>query len=81
MSKKKKNPFEQNKYEIFYNIINAMLAGSLILLGAFVSGNITKESILFALVASMVVVVTKFKEYWDGEKGEFSTHMFNFIKI
>ena len=77
----KKNPLKKNMWEIFYNLVNAFLAGALILLGSFASGNITKEALTFALSASLVVFVTKFKEYWDGEKGEFSTHMFNFIKV
>lgn len=75
------NPFRKNKYEIFYNLINSGLAGLLVLFGAFTAGHIDKEVVIFAGLASAIVFITKFKEYWDGERNQFSTQMFNFVKV
>jgi len=50
---------------IKYNLINSLLAGSLILIGAFSSGSITLESFIMALSASVVVAITRFKEFWE----------------
>jgi len=76
---KKKNPFKKNKYEIRYHLINSALAGVLVILGSCIDGDITKESISIAFIASLVVFLTKFKEYWDGQQGEYSRKIFNFI--
>jgi hypothetical protein len=70
---------EQRK-EIIYNLINAGLAGLLVLLGSFSNGEITGKGILFATIAALIVVATKFKEYWDGEANEYTTKLFMFIK-
>lgn len=78
---KSKHPFKENKNEIFYNLINAALAGALVLLGSFTSGEITHEAMTFAIIASGIVMISQFKNYWDGEKGSFTTHIFSFIKI
>jgi hypothetical protein len=56
------------------------LAGGLVLLGSFTTGEITKEGLIFAIIASAIVILSKFKEYWDGEKSEYAK-VFNFIKI
>lgn len=66
--------------EIFWNIINALLAGGLVFAGAFTSGNITLNSFLAAITAAVIVIITKFKNYWDLEEGEYKTkQIFNFI--
>lgn len=71
---------QKEKKEIFYHIINAGLSGALVLLGSFATtGEIESRGILFAVATAMIVAITKFKEYWDGEKSEFSNHVFNFI--
>jgi hypothetical protein len=80
MKKKEKHPFREHKNEIYYNLINSFLAGGLVLLGSLTTGDIDKNSLLIAIGASLIVGLTKFKDYWDGEKKEFSTHMFSFIK-
>jgi hypothetical protein len=71
---------KENKKEIIYNLINALLAGFLVLLGSFSNGEITGKGIFFAIVTALIVVVTKFKDYWDGEKGEYSTKLFSFVR-
>lgn len=75
----KKNPFKKNKYEIEWNLINAGLSGLLVLLGAWSGGGLTWQAVGTAIVAALIVMATKFKNYWDGEKGEYSTKVFNFI--
>lgn len=74
-----KNPFKKNKNEIIYNIINAGLAGALVLVGSCSNGDLTLRGIGFSFIAAVAVLVAKFKDYWDGEKGEYCTKMFNFI--
>lgn len=72
--------FKKNqKREIIYNLINAGLAGFLVLLGSFSNGEITGKGLCFAVIAALIVIATKFKEYWDGEKGEYTARVFNFI--
>ena len=66
--------------EIIWNVVNSMLAGGLVLLGGLSSsGMITKESIITSLIASLIVIVTKFSSYWSGEKKEYSVKLFKFI--
>ena len=76
MSKKRKS---QGK-EIMYHLINSVLAGSLVMLGSFTTAQeITHEAIFFAFLASAIVAVSRFKEYWDGEATEYSTKLFKFL--
>jgi hypothetical protein len=76
---RQKNPFKTNKYELYYYCINSALAGSLVLLGALASGGLEKQAIAAALIASGVVAVAKFKEYFEGQKSEYS-HLFMFVR-
>lgn len=76
---KSKHPFKENKNEIIYNLINSLLAGILVLFGSFITGEITHEAIVAAFIASAIVAITKFKEYWDGEAKQYSRGIFNFI--
>jgi hypothetical protein len=71
---------KQNKKEIMYNLINSFLAGGLVFLGSFTNG-FSKEGVIFALIAFGIVALTKFKNYWDGEVGEYSNKLFTFVKI
>lgn len=55
--------------EITYNIINSLLAGGLVFLGACSSSHlITRDSIIAAVVASLIVAFTKFSVYWSRNK-------------
>ena len=56
---------DENKKEIFYNIINSLLAGSLVFLGSLSSGKITWQGVGFGIIAAGIVAVTKFKQYWE----------------
>lgn len=76
---KKKTPFEKNKDEITYNLINSALAGGLVLVGSLTDGEITTKGFIIAGLASATIMLTKFKEYWAGQAGEYSAKMFNFV--
>lgn len=77
--KKKESPFKKNGHEILWNIINAGLAGSLVFLGSLTSGKITWEGVGAAIIASLIVIITKFLDYWATEKKEYTTKIFTFI--
>ena len=73
-----------NKQEITWNLINSALAGALILLGALTQGDITIQAICAAVVAGLIVFITKFREYWlstgtgiSNKKGK--NYIFTFI--
>lgn len=70
-----------NKEEIKWNIINAILAGLLVFFGSSIDGNITIKGIIAALFAGLIVGVTKFKEYWEREEEEYKSKVFNFINF
>jgi len=70
---------EENKKEIFYNLINAGLAGLLVFLGSFTNGGFSWSGVGFAFLAALIVCITKFKEYWDGEAPEYSKKILSFI--
>ena len=72
---------DENKKEIFYNFINSALAAGLVFVGACVAGNIDAATLLAAFGAAAIVFLTKFKNYWDGEAGEYSKKVFNFIGV
>lgn len=74
-----KNPFKNNRNEILWNIINSLIAGSLVFLGSLTSGKVTWQGVGFAILAFLTAAVVKFKEYWDGEKKEYSTKLFKFL--
>lgn len=67
------------KKEVIWNMINAGLAGSLVLMGSLSTGELTTQGIAAAFIAAFVVIITKFKNYWDGEKGEYASKIFNFM--
>jgi len=71
---------EQNKKEIFWNLLNSGLAGGLVFLGSLTNG-FSWEGICAGVVAALIVAITKVKQYWDGEKREYSNKIFNFISM
>lgn len=70
---KKESWFECNKEEIYWNIINSLLAGLLVFFGAFTTGNVNKTSIIIALMTALIVIITKFKDYWLTQEQEIKT--------
>jgi len=65
-----------NKKDIIYNLINSGIAGALVFAGAMASGGLTSTGICAALGASLVVFLTKFREYWGTAN---PTPLFMFI--
>lgn len=74
----KKSIFFKNKNEIIWNLVNAGIAGGLVFIGAFADGSITKTGLMVALTASIIVILTKFRDYWTKEEKEY-VKVFNFI--
>lgn len=71
---------KSQKKEIIWNLVNSALAGALVFLGALASGGVNSTSICTAIVASLAVLVTKFKSYWESEEGEYKSMLFNFVR-
>jgi len=70
----------KNKREIFWHIINSLLAGMLVVLGSLSSGEFSIRGIIIGLIAALIVAVTKFRDYWSTEEHEYSSKMFNFVR-
>ena len=62
-----------------WNVVNSGLAGGLVFLGSLSSGHITAQGIGAAVLAGLIVMATKFKDYWSSEKGEYARKLFTFI--
>lgn len=66
--------------EVFYHIINSLLAGALVFIGAFSDGTITLTEVLISGGAALAVAIAKFKEYWGTQEDEYKRSLyFNFI--
>ena len=72
-------PFEKNKSEIIYNLINSALAGGMVFVGTIADGKVTPGEMMASLGAAGVIALIKFKEYWAGEKGEYTSNLFSWI--
>lgn len=57
----------EEKTEIIYNLINCGLAGLLVFMGAFTTGNITTNSLITAGIAAAITFIAQFKDYWSKE--------------
>lgn len=70
----------RNKREMIgYHIINSLLAGALVFLGAFTDGTITRQELIISMGVSLMVALTKFKEFWKTQKGVYRPTLFHFI--
>lgn len=88
MSKPKTSPMSKDKNkkqkqtsqvkEIMWNVINSLLAGGLVLLGSFTNG-FSREGMVLAIIASGIIAVSRFKEYWAQEEQEYKCYTINFI--
>lgn len=79
MKQKKSNLItNENKKEIFFNVINSLLAGGLVFLGSIQTG-FSLKGLYVALIASLIVAVVKFKIYWESEAPEYCQKVFSFI--
>ena len=80
MADEQTNPFKKNKNEIFWNLINAGLAGGLVLFGSLSSGDITWRGIIASVMAALVIGVAKFRDYWSSEEHEYTKKLFCFVR-
>jgi hypothetical protein len=69
---KKKSWFECNKDEIYFNIINSLLAGLLVFFGSLVGDQFKPswQGLGFAFVTAIIVMITKFRDYWATQEKE-----------
>lgn len=49
--------------EIFWNLVNAALAGGLVFLGGCSTGEVTATTVLYALIAGLMAGAIQFKTY------------------
>ena len=70
MISKKQTILQQNRQEIYYNLINSFLAGGLVFLGSLTAG-FSWDGVCMGFIAGGVVAVTKFKDYWTTQEGEY----------
>lgn len=64
--------------EIAWNIVNSLLAGGLVFLGAFTDGNITTKGVIIATIVSLLAAINLFKEYWASKEKEYKV-LFKFL--
>lgn len=69
---------EKQRKEIFWNAVNSGLAGVLVFLGGIANGGLTWKGTGAAVVAALIVAITKFKDFWGREKKEYSKMLFAF---
>ena len=68
--------------EIWIHLINSALAGALVFLGAFSAGKIDTTTCIMAATASLIVFVSKFKEFFEGKFGKIgSIKLFSFVGV
>jgi len=70
---------KKNRNEICWNLINSGIAGALVLAGSLTDGEISLRGFVIALGAAIAVFLTKFKDYWTTEKGEYASKIFKFF--
>lgn len=64
--------------EARWHVVNSLLAGLLVFVGAFADGSITSQGIIAALSTALIVMITKFRDYWSSLEHP-KTKIFNFI--
>ena len=78
-TKKKDLITAQNRKEILWNLVNSLLAGGLVFLGSIADGNLSWQGVIASLITAGIVIVTKFKGYWEKEETEYKSRIFNFV--
>lgn len=68
--------------EIIWNLINSLLAGLISLTSSSLAqGEISARGLCIAFIVALGVAVVQFKNFWDAEKPEYCSKIFNFIKV
>lgn len=65
-----------------WNIVNSLLAGSLVFFGGCISGDLNWNVAGAAGLAAALAAIVQFKKYWDNEQAEYTDcnkTMFSFI--
>ena len=71
---------KENRREIVWNIVNALIAGFISFLSALIAANeLNWKVVLVSIITASLVICVKFKEYWAKEEKEYSKFIFNFI--
>lgn len=65
--------------EICWNLVNCIIAGGLVFLGALTNGAPSKESIIAAVIAASVVALSQFRNYWASQETEYCNVIFKFF--
>lgn len=73
--------------EIWYNIINSLIAGGLVFFGSLTTILANKDlcwetfliGIGLSVCTSAVVAIQKFKSYWESEEKEYKSNLLNFL--
>lgn len=79
---------EQERKEIFWNIVNCGLMGAGTFLGAIMQALISKDltlksfgiAAMVGIIGGGIVAVTKFRDYWSTEEKEYTSKIFNFVR-
>ena len=71
--------FKGQTREIAYNVVNSLLAGALVLAGAFLSGKFTVEVAIAAIAAASKSAIIQIKDYWSKEKSEYCSVLFSWL--
>ena len=70
---------EENRKEIFYNVINSLVAGAISFFSALLAASELNYKVVgIAIITSLLVLFIRFKEFWDGEKSDYCK-IINFI--
>jgi len=70
---------DAERREILWNVINSGLAGLLVFLGGLANGGLTWKGAGAAVIAALIVAVTKFRDFWSAKKKEYSNMLFSFV--
>jgi hypothetical protein len=66
--------------KVFWNLINSLIAGSLVIIGSLTDGEVTSKGLMIAIVAGTAIFLSQFRDFWAKEEQEFTAMpMFKFI--
>lgn len=75
-NKKQKIMWKSKEEMIKWNIVNSLLAGGFVFFGAIADGSVTRVELLASLFSSLLVALTKFKDFWSKQKDGFKLNNF-----
>ena len=71
---------QENKKEIFYNLINSGIAGGISFFSSIIAtGKLELATFIIAFCVAGSVALIKFQNYWTLEKKEYSNKILNFL--